>query len=210
MGRLIIAAIGVAGGASLAVLSLAAKPVEVLKKAPTAEEIASGKVLYQAGERDGNRGRGWSAKRKAIFGGQPGVYTFTEEELNAWFSGALRTPPPANPKAPKPDVVGEGINFRVADGLVQLGLPVQLNYFAEPMRVIVQAKGVFSSVEGRWCFEPREIWIGSLPAHRLPGFVSYVMSRQLDETWVPADALAAWKRVGEMAIDDRAILVRVD
>ncbi|WP_404425770.1 hypothetical protein [Nibricoccus sp. IMCC34717] len=204
---LFFAAVGVSVGGGLALFSLVAKPVEVLKKLP--DDAASRGTFYVPGERDATRGKLWSLKRRTLLQGQSGVVSLSEEELNSWFASVARTDTPRDPKAPPPTWVLDGLNFRVTEGMLQVGLPITFNGLSEPMKIIVQSRGQVVPGAGRWYYRPTEFWVGSLPLHRLPGAIEYVVTRELDEAWVPAEALEAWKRVAEVSVGDKVVQVRM-
>jgi hypothetical protein len=204
---LFFALLGAMVGGGLALLSLVAKPVEVLKKLP--DDAASREVFYLPGERDSTRGKLWSLKRRTLLQGQSGVVSLNEEELNGWFSTVARSDTPRDPKAPPPTWVFEGLNFRVTENMLQVGLPITFNGFSDPMKIIVQCRGQVVPGTGRWYYRPSEFWVGSLPVHRLPGAIDYLVARELDESWVPLEALEAWKRVAEVSVGDKVVQVRM-
>lgn len=210
IGSLFLGLLGAIAGGALAIIALVLKPVEVVKQLPNEPDRPKGQVYYVAGERDSVRGKMWSLKRRNLMQGRAGVVTFTEEELNAWLGSTLRTSTPRNPKDPQPNVVAEGLNFRVVEDRLQVGLPIKFNYVEPPIPVVAQAVGEVVPSDSRWYFKPQEVWIGSLPAHRIPGVIDAIVAKELDESWVPPAGLEAWQRVAEVSIQDRLISVRVE
>ncbi len=209
MQSLLAAALAMVLGAVLGGLTLVTKPVEVVRKAPNLAEWDPDQVFFQPGERDSNRGRLWSQKRRMLVQKVGGAVSFTEHELNQWLGGRGTTPrikPKPGEAAPPMDTfTHDGWNFRVADGVLQVGLPGQLNLFSDPIPVVFQARGGFAKENERWVFAANEVWLGSLPLHRFPGMLEQFRLWQAEPSRWPEEVNEVWGRVASATVTDRTV-----
>jgi hypothetical protein len=214
-------------GVLLATMFLVFKPAIVAQELPKEEERVQGAVYFLEGKKDAARSKQWHRKRQLLLEGTPGEITFTEEELNAWFaSGETKKPASAakpaakpakpakpgekaaaEPDAPIPDelLTLETPNVRIREGVFQVGVPGTLNlvYFSVP--VVVQTRGHFQKVGEIWAFQPDELYVGSMPLHRIPKVTEKLAERLMRSSLIPDDAMAAWKRVSEIGVDGKQL-----
>jgi hypothetical protein len=201
----------------LASLHLILRPVVTVTKLPD-PKVLPGQVTYIEGSKDGNRGQGWMRKRQAFLDGQS--IEVTEEELNT----ALVKPSdkPAAPardvlkqkkkkeeeaKKDEPYLVPGSLNFRIADKLVQVSLPVRIPLL--DTSVVIQAAGTFAKgSSGTFEFVPQRFYVGSLPLHKVPGLSEELVARASRADAVPEDLRAAWAKVTDVRIEER--LLKVD
>lgn len=197
------AALSLVLGGALALVYLAWKPVETVKELP--EEPASSVVYYVPGSINATKGRQYLRKRQLLLEGGAGeTIRFSEEELNAWISSSR-----ANPEA-----AGEGgmvepqsINFRIEDGIFQIGLPCTVKIFGLNHPLILQARGGFVAAGDTYVFSPDQLHIGSLAVHRVPGLSSLVRSRLLNLQNVPDELRNAWQRLENVEVEgDQLVL----
>jgi hypothetical protein len=191
-------------GGLLALLYLTVKPVELAKQPPADPEF--GTVYFVEGSANATRGRQYLRKRQLFIEGGSGVtISLTEDELNTWIASSR-----ANPDAQRSSdgvLVPQAVNFRVRDGQLQIGLPSTFNLLGLNRNVVIQARGGFARRGERLVFEPAQLYLGSLPAHRVPGLTAFVSNRLLDGQAVPADIANAWQRVQDIAIaEDHLVL----
>lgn len=209
LGAVLSAVLGVVLGAALLVLR------EPVKKMP--KEPVRGAVYYIEGSKDPGKARQTLAKRKAFVEGQSIVVT--EDEMNS----LVAAPAPGTPGAPGPKGAQKGKekaappadasetlalgapNFRIADGKLQVGVPVTINAMDLGHQVIVQARGGFVKKGDMFVYEPDEIYFGSCPVQRLPFVSNYVREKVLAEQSLPEDIKASWKRLASVEIQGKTV-----
>lgn len=206
------AALSVALGAALGAVSLVLKPVAVVKELPK-EPVAS-TTYFIEGSRDSGKAKQAAAKRKAFAQGSSGVFSILEDDLNA-LAGPATPPPAATPKpgekAAPPPVAAAGMfvagtpNFRIRDGLVQIGFPVTVNALGADLKVIVQAQGKFMKKGEVFAYVPESLVVGSCPVHRLPYASTYLTQKFLASQTIAEDIAAAWPKVVNVAVEGNAV-----
>ncbi|MFT3780419.1 MAG: hypothetical protein QM790_00290 [Nibricoccus sp.] len=121
---------------------------------------------------------------------------------------AATEPPP--PEAPPSELFTPGAaNFRVRDGVVQVGLPSTLNTLGYQFPIILQARGGFEKTGDMYVYVPDEVMIGSLPLHRFPHAVEFLMKKAMASEAIPPEALAAWKKVKTVVVDGKVIKLTI-
>ncbi|MCR6656386.1 MAG: hypothetical protein NVV63_11350 [Opitutus sp.] len=190
-------------GAALAAVFLVLKPVQVAKTPPTDEERKAGEVYFIEGSRNAPSLRALQEKQAAFFAGQS--VQFTEDELNF-----LLAPAAAKPPATEGKMVSAGTpNFRVADDLLQIGVPLNLDVLGYKPTVITQVRGSFVRSDNVFVLEPGEFYIGSLPLHRIPGAASFVLKKLIRSATVPEEAAVAWGNLSDVRVEGRALHLTV-
>jgi hypothetical protein len=212
-GEIIIGAVlSLALGAVLAVAFLVAKPVAAVKELP--KERPVGTVYYIEGSRSTENGKQWLRKKQLLTEGSS--VTLNEDELNAWITTETAAPPPAKPAAgqkaappaPTAGLIELGTpNFRIHDGLLQIGSKGTLNldWFGLKQSIIVQVAGRFVKQGGGFVFAPEQFCVGSCPIHRLPGLGGLVFRRLLAKEKVPDDLADAWKKLTDVSIEGNTL-----
>lgn len=190
-------------GVLLAALHLIFKPVEVAAKLPETPE--SGKVYFIEGSSNGNKARQWQRKRQILADGATADVIFTEEELNAWMASA--TPKPAQgAAATAPAVVTpEKVNFRIQGGVLQVGVLNKVAVMGLTLDLVVQTRGKFVRGDGGFRFTADEFYIGSLPAHIVPGLVPMIMERLMSAQELPEDLKTTWSKLKLVAVEDNSL-----
>ncbi len=197
------ALLSVALGAVLALAFLVFKPVETAKAPPEQPEV--GTVYYVQGSANGTRGRQYLRKRQLLLeGGASEVITLSEDELNAWIASSR-----ANPDAQGGSgfLVPQSVNFRVRESQLQIGLPCTLSLPGLDRTIIVQAKGGFEQRSGKFVYAPSEMYVGSLPAHRVPGLASFVTNRLMAAQELPPETVAAWSRLERVSVEGEHLVL---
>ncbi|MBK9992061.1 MAG: hypothetical protein IPP19_15395 [Verrucomicrobia bacterium] len=116
---------------------------------------------------------------------------------------------PAEELPPTDLIVASVINFRIRDGVVQLGLPTTINTLGYVFPVVAQARGGFEKVDDMYVFVPDEVMIGSLPLHRFPRAIEYMMKRAMQSDALPSEMMAAWKKVKTVVVEDKVIKLTI-
>ena len=121
-------------------------------------------------------------------------------------AGAPATPP-ATPPAPGGFIQFGTPNFRIADGVLQIGnegeLDVDMLGIKRPL--ILQASGRFVKQAGGFAFVPDQLYVGSCPMHKLPGVAEFLLARVLANEKIPEDIAAAWKKLAAVSIEGRSL-----
>jgi hypothetical protein len=117
---------------------------------------------------------------------------------------------PADPAAPAESgpVFQCGIpNFRIANGLMQIGVEGELNLDMLGIKrpIVLQVSGHITKVEGKFTFVPVQFYVGSCPLHKLPGVAVFVFNHVLAKENVPGDIAAAWKKLSDVSIDGNVL-----
>ena len=138
---LIGAALSLVLGVVLAAAHLIIIPVAIVREMP--KEPVAGNVYFVEGSNDANRGKTWLRKRQAFLDGQS--IDLTEDELNTAVATPIEKPKggagqPASTAKPAPTndafLTPGSVNFRIAGGQVQIGVPVKVNLLEATVVVI--------------------------------------------------------------------------
>lgn len=218
------ATLSVALGVVLGAVFMAFQPIEIVKELPPEAERKAGVVYHIDGSRDTNKARLATTKKKAFLEGQS--VTLTEDELNV-LAGPAPAPRPAPaaaaaakgapaPKAPAPKspapaqkagapeaevdalVVGTP-NFRLREGDVQISVPLTVNALGLGSIVTVKTHGQFVKKDDAFRYEVGDMYVGSLPVHRVPFLSAYARDQFVSHP-VPEDVLTAWKKVAKVTV----------
>jgi hypothetical protein len=182
-------------GAALAALWMINKPVDIVRELP--KEPVAGKVYYVEGSNISTKGRQWLRKRQLFVEGTS--VTLIEDELNA----AVASLAPTGDK--KPEAAGMvqpgSLNFRIADGRLQIGTPVQVNVAGFQSKVQVSVSGDFERDGDKFVFVPRKFYVGSCPIERLPVLPGMMLDRLFASIVLPDDLSGAWGRLAAVTIE---------
>ncbi len=186
-------------GVALAAVFLVLKPVETVREMP--KEPNPDVVYFLEGTRDSNRSRQATAKQRTFVEG--GTVVLNEDELNVLASPA--TPPKKADVDPEQMLTAGSPNFRIREGVMQIGVPVRVSVAGIDRRVIVQARGGFEKRGDVFVFSPDELYVGSCPLQRLPVVSGLVMKTFLAGANVPEELAAAWRNVAEVKVEDSSL-----
>lgn len=194
-------------GILIGALHLVFKPVVVVKKVEEATEVGS--VYFVEGSANSSKSRQWTRKRQMLAGEGPVDVVLTEDELNAWLAsagaGVKSGAAPAAEKASAPLVQPEGVNFRIQDGLMQVGAVGNLSALDFEFKLVVQTRGTFEPGANGFVFKPEEFYIGSLPAHVIPGLPAFLIKRLVASQELPADLRETWSKLTLVAVEGNAL-----
>lgn len=221
LGAVLSVILGVIIGAVLLIL----RPVVVAKETP--KDIDRRVVYFIEGARgDSAKAKSALAKRKAFVEGQS--ISVTEDEINALTAPtpapAAPAPTPktgekkADPKAKEADkaaaaapassgeVLAVGApNFRIREGVLQIGAPVTVSVLGLDQRVIAQARGGLVKKGDIFVFDPTVLYLGSCPVQRLPFLAGYVREKFLAGQTIPEDIKTAWPKVANASLEGNAL-----
>ena len=112
-------------------------------------------------------------------------------------------------QAPTDLITPSVINFRIRDGVVQVGLPTTVSALGYTFPVVSQTRGTLQKEGDMYVFVPETIMIGSLPLHRFPNATEYVMQKVMASDSLPAELMAAWKKVKNVTVEGNAIKLTI-
>ncbi len=183
-------------GAVLAAGYLAAQPVETVRSLP--KEPDEDKVYYVTGSARSSLGRQWLRKKQLLVEQGALEIELNEDELNTWMSSSESKP---DGEAESGMVVARGINFRVDEGVLQIGLPCTFSLAGVTRDIVVQARGDFERSGDVYVFEPHTLLIGQFDAARLPVVGDFIYGWLLGRQEIPAELETAWKSLSRVAIE---------
>ena len=190
------AVLSLALGVVLAGLYLVFKPVSVVDKLPAADKREVGMVYYVQGEKGSGQGGQLLRKQQLFLEGRSVV--LNEYELNTWMASSNSAPKkPADPKAP----AANELNFRISNGVLQIGIPYTVDLLGLSGAVIIQMQGAFTKEGDEFVYEPSTIYIGSLPGQHIPILLAYLKKKIYSAQELPDDLSAAWKKLADVSIE---------
>jgi hypothetical protein len=190
------AALSLALGMVLAGLYLVFKPVSVVDKLPTEDKREEGMVYYVQGAKGEGQSGQLLRKQQLFLEGRSVV--LNEYELNTWMASSNTAPKkPADPKAP----AANELNFHISKGVLQIGLPYTVDLLGLSGAVIIQTQGAFAKEGDEFVYEPSTIYIGSLPAQRIPILLTLLKKKIYSAQELPDDLAAAWKKLANVSLD---------
>jgi hypothetical protein len=222
-------------GAVLAVGYLIIQPVQI-GKTPAKGEPASA-IVFIAGTKDGDRGKQWLRKKQLFTEGSS--VEVNEDELNAWITAGTAPEPPKPAKDKKPEqpakdkkpeqsakdkqpdqaapaastsLIQFGTpNFRVANGMFQMGSEGELNldFVGVKRPLVMQASGRFQKTAEGFAFVPDQFYLGCCPLHKLPGVAKLVLDRVLENEKIPGDLSSAWKKLADVSVEGNVLRLSV-
>jgi hypothetical protein len=200
LGIVLGAVFGVALGITLACAYLVLKPVQTVKELP--KTPAPFTVYYIEGTKNSAQSHQWLQKKKVFIEGESGTLEFDENELNTWMAAAAPSakPAPGTPTAAQALLVPGTPNFRIRDGVLQIGMPCTLNALGVSTTIIAFARGGFVKKGDRLAFEPAVFYIGSCPLHRCASLAGMVLDRIVAMQPVPDDIVAAWRKLTDARV----------
>ena len=197
-------------GVALGAVSLVLRPVAQVKALPKEEERKPNTVYYVEGSRDSSKARQALAKRKAFVEGQS--VTVTEEEINSLVPAAKTAAAASAAKkdgtapAASEETLAVGMaNFRIRDGVIQVGAPVTVNVLGVSQKLIVHGRGGIVKEGDIFVFDPHEIYVGSCPVQRLPFIGDYVEKKFFEGQTIPEDVATAWKNLTDVTVEGNAV-----
>ncbi|HTJ77461.1 MAG TPA: hypothetical protein VL357_00540 [Rariglobus sp.] len=196
-------------GVVLAAVYLILKPVAAVKELP--KEPVIGAVYFLQGETNSSKATQWKRKRQMLSEGGTADISFSEEELNAWIASVVPQAPvapkaapakaDAKPVASGPLVVMDRPNFRIRDGVLQVGVPTTINAFGVSTSLIFQTRGHFSKGQNGYVFVADELYVGSLPTQLVPGLKNLIVSRLMAAEEIPDDLRTAWGKLSLVTVE---------
>jgi hypothetical protein len=183
-------------GVALAAGYLVFKPVSVVDQVPAADKREEGMIYYVQGAKGSGGGGQLLRKQQLFLEGRSIV--LNESELNTWMASSnSASKKPADPKAP----AANELNFHLDRGVLQIGLPYTVDLLGLSGAVIIQAQGAFAKEGDEFVYEPSTIYIGSLPAQRIPILLTLLKKKIYSAQQLPDDLAAAWKKLANVSID---------
>lgn len=189
-------------GVLLGALHLIAKPVEVVSKPP--EDAVRGQVYFVEGSNVSSKSRQWMRKRQMLAEGATMDVSLNEDELNAWMASVVA---PASADAEPGFVKPERVNFRIADDVLQVGLVSKVTVFDHSRPLVFQTRGRFQRGPRAYEFTADELYVGSLPTHKVPGLKPFLIRRMLAAQELPEDLKVTWSNLKLVAVEGNSLRV---
>lgn len=188
-------------GAVVAAGYLAAQPVETVRSLP--KEPDADKIYYVTGSSRSSLGRQWLRKKQVLVEQGAFAIELNEDELNTWV-GSAKTAPTGEQEeggifTPK------GINFRVNDGVFQIGLPCSFSLAGINRDLVVQARGDFVEQGGRYAFKPSELYVGTLNVATLPVVGDLVWKQLVATQEFPEDMTEGWNSLSSVTVEGKVL-----
>jgi len=117
--------------------------------------------------------------------------------------------PTPDEQAPTDLITPSVLNFRIRDGVVQVGLPTTIATLGYTFPVVAQMKGTFVKQGDIFMFVPETVMIGSLPLHRFPHATEYMMQRAMTSDALAPEIMAAWKKLKNVEVDGKTIKLTI-
>ena len=187
-------------GAVLAAGYLMIQPVETVRSLP--KEPDEAKVYYVTGSNRSALGRQWLRKKQILVEQGAFEIEINEDELNTWMSSSESKP---DAEAEGGIFVANSINFRISDGVVQIGIPCSFSLAGFNRDIVVQAQGTFVRDGDVFAFVPDHLLLGTLDAKRLPVVGDFVYRRLLAAQSIPDELVAAWKSLDQVSVDGAVV-----
>uniref|UniRef100_UPI00404A7396 hypothetical protein n=1 Tax=Cephaloticoccus sp. TaxID=1985742 RepID=UPI00404A7396 len=93
------------------------------------------------------------------------------------------------------------LNFRIQDSMLQIGAPVELNYYGIATKVQVVAQGTFERSGDKFAYAPTKFYVGSCPIVRLPVIGEKILDLILANAPIPAELIEAWGKLANVTIE---------
>lgn len=187
-------------GVVLAAVWLVLKPVETVREIP--DEPVPGKVYYVEGRAGSTSAREWMAKWQRFAAG--GSVTLDEGDLNTAYRAKAAEAEKAKKDEPKaePGMITPGqLNFRISDGQLQIGAPVELSVIGFQKKLQVFAQGGFERSGDHFVYAPDKFYVGSLRVEKIPVVGGLIVDRFLAAMHPSEDVAVAWNRLGDVKLE---------
>jgi hypothetical protein len=233
-GAILSVVIGVALGAVL----LAARPVVAVKVLPKLEERDPRAVYFIEGGKDTAKAKEMAAKRRAFSEGQSVSLAEEHLNSLMPVNSPVKFPVPApllasnqtqrpdqsksktsekpksaeksgkEPAASAETVVIGSPNFRIADNVLQVAVPLEFHLVGLSFTAVAQARGGIVKRDTGFVFDPSELLLGSLPLHRFPFLASWARGK-IPPPPVPDELRAAWEKLAAVTIEGKTLKLTV-
>jgi hypothetical protein len=176
-GSVLLGVISAVIGATVGLVNLLSLGVQEVKEIPEEEEFNTKAVYYIAGGQRG--GSAWKSKRIVLERGRAGTLSLAEGELNSWARSSFKPDPKAEEPVTGPlGITAEQVNFRIADGKLQISARVKTPA-AAGKTYLFQTSGAFEKKGDQFAFVPETAMIGTCPVPTIGGIASQVFGMLL-------------------------------
>lgn len=191
------ALLGILIGALLAAVWLVQKPVQTVRELP--KEPVAGVIYYIEGSANSSMGAAWMRKRQLFVAGSS--ISVSEHELNT-AARNLSSNGGNKTDGKEAGMVTPGpLNFRIADGELQIASKVDVALLGLQSALQVVARGEFVRRGDHFAFEPNQVYVGSCRVDRLPVIGGMILRKVTQAMVLPEDLNAAWSKVDAVTID---------
>ncbi|WP_309381437.1 hypothetical protein [Cerasicoccus frondis] len=195
-------------GLLIGVGALAVKPAAEVRNMPDEDKIEPKTVYYVIGN---DRGGEYKALLRAFLEQKPGAIKLSEEDLNRWasdnfkFSKAKQGEEEGGFLTLKPNTP----NFRIANGIMTIGMTVEVAAFGKSEKLRFQTSGVFVPAGGGYAFQSFDSYLGSahLPSVGIAPVVSGTLYGVFENTEQYPALNQAWMTLSNVSLEGDALLL---
>src|SRR5690606_40389751 len=99
----------------------------------------------------------------------------------------------------------ERINFRIRDDVFQAGMLGKFNIAGWTPNMVFQTRGKFEPGESGFKYTPDELYLGSLPVHKVPMLAPFFVKRVLAAQELPEDVTDTWEKLKLVAVEGNVL-----
>lgn len=176
VGSIVLGLVTALMGVLLGIFSLSMQSVAEVREMP--KEVKPDTVYYVMGN---DRGGDYKRKEVAFLEKVPGQIVLSEADLNRWAADTFKFSKPTGKDGESAGMIvmsPSAPSFRISDGVMQIGLSVEVDAFGKKNKLRYFAQGDFVRTADGFAFTPTRSYMGSA---KLPpiGAASYVGSALL-------------------------------
>lgn len=195
-------------GMLLGLLSLSVQEATEVRQMPDEEKIEPKTVYYIIGQ---DRGGNYKGMLRAFIEQQKGTIRLQEQDLNRWASDNFKFggPKGAEEEAGLITLKPTAPNFRIANGIMTIGMTVEVGMFGSSHKMRYQTTGVFEPSGSGYAFQPFDSYLGS--AHLPPVVVGPTVSGALYGVFTNTEQFPAlhnsWLGLSNVSLDGDSLLL---
>lgn len=195
-------------GVLLAVVYLVVQPVEEVEEPPADAERDRRTVYFVEGAEGSAVEVNWRPKYSAFEAGAPGTLELSEEELNQWVAVQYPDLDEEDPDGGMVSIAPRSLNFRIYDGVLQVGSELHMEVMGVGRTVRAQAHGDFVQRNGGFVFEAERVYLGGFKVpHEALG--ELIMNRVYDSFEIPDELRDAWNRLALVTVVDNRLILEI-
>ncbi|MEO0794077.1 MAG: hypothetical protein AAFX93_02890 [Verrucomicrobiota bacterium] len=211
LGAAIVGVVVAIFGMFLGIGTLALEDVKEVRDMPAEDKITPDTVYYVIGK---DKGSAYKGDEQAFLDGKVGIIRMTEEELNDWAGDNFKfgRPKPGEEQGGFITLRPSTPNFRIQEGVLQVGMSVEVIAFGKNYKVRYQAKGNQFIDDGLgFVFKPDIAYLGSaqLPPVVVSGSLADMLFQVFEQSEQYAKFNEAWRGLSNVAVEgNELVLVR--
>ncbi|WP_309395842.1 hypothetical protein [Cerasicoccus maritimus] len=207
MTALVMGIITAVFGMVLGIASLAVEPAAEVRNMPEPDKIEPKTVYYVIGKDNGS----YKGLLRAFLEQKPGTIKLSEEDLNRWAADNFKF---SNNKAGEDDAGLVTLkpttpNFHIANGIMTIGMSVEVSVFGKKQKMRFQTSGYFAPSGSGFSFQSIDSYLGSahLPPVAVYPAVSNTLYSVFENTEQYPGLNLSWVTLSNVALDGDALLL---